>query len=112
MDYRMGVLLVMFDLPVTTEEDRRHATRFRKELLDFGFSMMQFSIYIRHCVTLERKEKYIRHIKNIAPANGRISCLFVTDKQWGAMETVFCWQPAKPHHKIAGEANPDQLTFW
>ena len=36
----------MFDLPVLTAPQRREATRFRKFLLDRGFSMVQFSVYV------------------------------------------------------------------
>jgi CRISPR-associated endonuclease Cas2 len=39
----------MFDLPVDTPGARRDYTKFRKGLLQDGFSMMQYSVYIRHC---------------------------------------------------------------
>ncbi len=34
-------VLSMFDLPTETKEQRRAYTRFRKDLLDDGFTMMQ-----------------------------------------------------------------------
>ena len=37
-------VMVMFDLPVVTTEQRREYTRFRKYLLKNGFVMMQESI--------------------------------------------------------------------
>lgn len=40
--------LVMFDLPVETKEQRREATRFRHDLLDWGFIMVQFSVYAKY----------------------------------------------------------------
>jgi CRISPR-associated protein Cas2 len=40
----MGWLMVAFDLPVVEDEDRKKASRFRNDLLDMGFTMMQESI--------------------------------------------------------------------
>ena len=39
---------VLFDLPVLTSAERKRATRFRNDLLDLGFEMVQFSV-IFHC---------------------------------------------------------------
>ena len=46
-------LIVMFDLPVMTKAERRAATQFRNFLLNDGYYMMQFSIYIRLCNGME-----------------------------------------------------------
>ena len=46
--YQIMWIFVFFDLPVTTKTERRKATRFRKDLLQDGFSMMQYSVYTRH----------------------------------------------------------------
>ena len=48
--YKMGWLMVAFDLPVKTKEERKRATDFRNFLLDDGFQMIQFSVYARPCV--------------------------------------------------------------
>lgn len=45
MTYRYMRVIVMFDLPVTTSENIREYTRFRKYLLKSGFIMMQQSVY-------------------------------------------------------------------
>ena len=47
--YRIMWLFVFFDLPTTTKTERRHAAQFRKALEKDGFSMMQYSVYVRHC---------------------------------------------------------------
>ena len=60
-------LLVFFDLPVTETEDRRIAARFRKDLLNEGFMMLQFSIYCRVCRGLDIVEREIRRIKKVLP---------------------------------------------
>lgn len=50
LNYKMGWLVVIFDLPVTTAEARREYTQFRDFLLNDGYLMIQFSVYARPCV--------------------------------------------------------------
>ncbi len=76
-------LFVFFDLPVQTKKERRAATRFRKDLLKDGFSMMQFSVYNRHCASRESAEVHIKRVKSFVPVKGQVSILAVTDKQYG-----------------------------
>ena len=76
-------LFVFFDLPVTTKNERRLATRFRKNLLKDGFSMMQFSVYNRHCASKESAEVHVKRVKSFIPQKGQVSILTVTDKQYG-----------------------------
>ena len=80
---RLMWMLVMFDLPVTEDVDRRRATKFRKFLLDEGFSMSQFSVYMRFCGTREKVNSYKRKIESNVPPNGNVSILCFTDKQYG-----------------------------
>lgn len=51
--YHIMWLFVFFDLPVTTKKERHDAALFRKNLEKDGFSMMQFSVYVRHCGSYE-----------------------------------------------------------
>ncbi len=76
-------LFVFFDLPVGTKKERRDASRFRKELVKDGFSMMQFSVYNRHCASKESAEVHRQRIKAMIPEKGQVSILTVTDKQYG-----------------------------
>lgn len=81
--YRVMWLFVFFDLPVETPKERKIATRFRKDLLKDGFNMMQFSVYIRHCVSNETAQVHIKRVKSLLPSKGLVSVLKVTDKQYG-----------------------------
>lgn len=76
-------LFVFFDLPVMSKPERRIATQFRKFLEKDGFSMMQFSVYVRHCASKESADVHVNRIRNNIPENGQISILAVTDKQYG-----------------------------
>ncbi len=79
-------LFVFFDLPVSKKEERKIATRFRKDLLDEGFMMLQFSVYCRVCRGQDIVEREIRRIKQVLPPKGNIRILQVTEKQYGNMQ--------------------------
>ena len=79
-------LLVFFDLPTETKRDRKAASLFRKRLLQDGFSMFQFSIYIRHCASRENATVHIKRVKSFLPEHGHIAILNITDKQFGMIE--------------------------
>jgi CRISPR-associated protein Cas2 len=88
-EYRIMWVLVFFDLPTETKTERKIYARFRKELLQDGFNMFQFSIYLRHCASKENAEVHIKRVKELLPEKGHIGILCVTDKQFGMMEIFF-----------------------
>ncbi len=91
--YHIMWLLVMFDLPVLTKKERKDAALFRKKLEKDGFTMFQFSVYIRYCGSLESAQVHIKRVKGFTPEKGHVSVLSITDKQysniiqiWGTIE--------------------------
>lgn len=84
--YRVMWILVFFDLPTVTQKERKIYTQFRKSLLKDGFTMFQFSIYLRHCPSRENATVHIKRVKNELPKEGQVGILCVTDKQFGMME--------------------------
>ena len=76
--FKMGWLVVAFDLPVMSKPQRKAATAFRDFLLDDGFQMMQFSVYVRPCVSFARQETHIDRIKKSIPPEGKVRAFFVT----------------------------------
>ena len=106
--FKMGWLIVAFDLPVTTKPQRKSATDFRKFLLDDGFHMIQYSFYARPMVTYARMKTHLARVKVHVPPKGSIRAIYVTRAQWerayvihGAPATV---QPP--------ERMPRQLELW
>lgn len=79
-------VLVLFDLPTETKKDRKVASRFRKSLIEYGFTMFQFSIYLRHCPSYENAQFQIKRVKGALPEYGKVGILYVTDKQFANME--------------------------
>lgn len=87
--YRVMWLFVFFDLPTNTKKERKAASQFRKRLLQDGFSMMQFSVYMRHCASLESAKVHSKRVGSFVPQKGKISILKITDKQFGLIENFF-----------------------
>jgi CRISPR-associated protein Cas2 len=71
-EYRIMWVLVFFDLPTETKKDRKAHALFRKRLIGNGFTMFQFSIYLRHCPSRENAEVHIKRVKNMLPEKGHV----------------------------------------
>jgi len=99
-------LYVMFDLPVGTKAERKAAAKFRKFLLDEGFEMAQFSVYLRFAVSKESAEAYISRVRSSLPSTGKVHIVVLTDKQY-ANARIFTGR--KREHR---SANPDQLALF
>ncbi len=80
--YRIMWIFTLFDLPTETKKQRKAYTLFRKALLKDGFTMMQYSIYIRHCMSFESAEVHIKKVEKNLPKEGKITILTITDKQF------------------------------
>jgi CRISPR-associated protein Cas2 len=93
--YRIMWVLVFFDLPTETANERKIYARFRKDILKDGFQMFQFSIYLRHCASSENAEVHIKRVKSILPAKGHVGIMTITDKQFGMMEIFRGREPAE-----------------
>lgn len=88
--YRNMWVIVMYDLPTETAIQRKNAAVFRKKILKLGFSMFQFSVYIKHERSLEEVEVTKNRIRNIQPPDGKLGIFFFTDKQFGKTEVIYC----------------------
>ena len=84
--------LVMFDLPVKTKRQRHAATVFRNMLLDMGYGMVQYSVYVRYTPTQS--------------GNGLVRILHISDHQWS---TAARFSSGK---REIEEETPDFLTLF
>jgi CRISPR-associated protein Cas2 len=108
----MGWILVIFDLPVTTDVQRREATKFRKFLLDDSYVMKQFSVYIRPCVSYEMMEKHTDRLRKAAPFEGHVTAFFLTDKQF-ELAINFVGDPTQDQgRRVTAPKMPPQIIFW
>jgi len=96
----------MFDLPVVEKAERKAATEFRNTLLDMGFEMTQFSIYMRFCTSQTQVDTYCRRVECALPEGGKVNILTFTDKQYERIVSYVgkAKQPAKK--------SPDQFELF
>jgi len=78
-------ILVFFDLPTQTPQERKIYTMFRRALLKDGYTMLQFSVYCRICNAEDTVDKHLRRIKSFLPRKGSVRLLQITDKQYQKM---------------------------
>lgn len=79
-------VLVFFDLPTETPEDKRNYRRFRKALISNGFIMLQESVYCRLLINAGAGEAAMDTVRKNKPPAGLVQMLTVTEKQFASME--------------------------
>ncbi|MGJ1285003.1 CRISPR-associated endonuclease Cas2 [Sphingobacterium spiritivorum] len=94
--YRIMWVLVLYDLPTETKVNVKDASRFRRSLLDDGFTLFQFSMYVRHCPSRENAEVHIKRVKLMLPKAGKVAIMCITDKQFGDIEIFFARNKEQP----------------
>lgn len=81
-------MLVFFDLPTLTNEDKRNYRAFRKVLIKNGFIMLQESVYCKLLTTPSVENSAKNLIRAHRPPNGLVQTLVVTEKQYAKMEFI------------------------
>lgn len=88
-------VIIMFDLPNTTYEDRSEYARFRKNLIKEGFLMMQESIYCKLVMNPLAAELVKQKVNRIKPRKGVIQALIITEKQYASIDYLLGGQNLK-----------------
>lgn len=88
MSYRYMRIIVFFDLPVGTAEERREYTKFRKLLIKSGFVMMQESVYSKIVLNQTAVDAVYAHLRKNKPPKGLVQLLTVTEKQFQKSELL------------------------
>ena len=81
-------ILVMFDLPVNTSQERRDYTVFRRYLIKSGFLMMQESIYCKLAQNPVAADAIIENVRKNKPGKGLVQVLKITEKQFSKIEYI------------------------
>lgn len=98
--------VVMFDLPVKTKPQRREASRFRKLLIDLGWHMAQYSVYVRYVPTGMSVSPEVQQVKTGVPPQGLVQIVAITDRQWSKAIRFINSAPTEQ------EEPPDLLTLF
>ena len=88
MSYRFMRVMVLFDLPMLSSEDRRVYSKFRRRLMKSGFMMLQESVYVKMALNTTQVNQIISEVKKIKPEKGVVQVLSITEKQFQNMEHI------------------------
>lgn len=102
--YRTMWILVFYDLPTETKRQIKQNGEFRDKLIQDGFEMFQYSIYIRHCDSVQNTEVHVKRVKNAMPEYGYVAILRVTDRQFAKIEAYY-------NKKMEQNENQQNLLF-
>ncbi len=88
MSYRFMRIIVMFDLPTETADNRKSYRQFRRGLIKNGFIMMQESVYTKLVITPTAQVSIYNTIRKMKPPDGLVQILTITEKQFSKMEYI------------------------
>lgn len=88
MSYRYMRVVVFFDLPTVTSDDKREYRAFRKFLIKKGFLMIQESVYAKIALNQTVAMNIEKSVRENKPKSGLVQMLTVTEKQFAKMEYV------------------------
>lgn len=80
--YKAMWLITLFDLPTDTPSARKAYANFRKTLIESGFTMMQYSVYVRYCSGEDKANTQRKKIQSALPDDGEVRIISITDIQY------------------------------
>lgn len=81
-------LIVFFDLPMISKNEVRIYNKFRKWLIENGYIMMQYSIYVKSFNNRDSCVKHIDILKRYVPKQGQIRIMMITERQYANIEII------------------------
>ena len=84
-NYRQMRAIIIYDLPMIDDEDKKIYRLFRKNIIKLGFYMIQYSVYTK---VLQNESSYLQlcnKVKTIVPDKGHIIIFKITEKQFSDM---------------------------
>ncbi|WP_255387544.1 CRISPR-associated endonuclease Cas2 [Listeria sp. ILCC792] len=78
-------MILMFDMPTDTAEERKSYRQFRRFLINEGFIMHQFSVYSKILLNGSANTAMVGRLNQHTPKKGLITLLTVTEKQFARM---------------------------
>lgn len=81
-------VVVLFDLPITTDQGKKEYRKFRKYLIKSGYVMMQESVYCKLAQNDTAADSLIENIRKNKPADGLVQVIKLTEKQFSRIEYI------------------------
>ncbi|MBP3223285.1 MAG: CRISPR-associated endonuclease Cas2 [Actinomycetaceae bacterium] len=105
---RIMRIIVMFDLPTASKEEKKKYALFRKFLLNDGYQMSQYSVYTRIALSRDNMESHIKRLQDHVPDVGEVTVLALTEKQYASRKILVNTKKPNPSEERVGE----QLTLF
>ena len=83
--YKQMRLILIYDLPMIEDEDKRIYQRFHNRLISIGFYMLQYSVYAKIIQNDQVYRQLTSKVSKMLPQKGNIALLKVTEKQYEDM---------------------------
>ena len=80
--------LIMYDLPMQTDNEILRYKNFRKKLIEKGYYQLQKSVYIIRSKTKEKIELADKQLSILAPKNSSVRSIILTDEQFQKMKII------------------------
>ena len=81
-------IIVLYDLPTLTKENRKDFRCFHKYLLGSGYYMLQFSVYVKLCHTFDYAQESAQKLEKNCPKIGNVRYFIITEKQFRDMKMI------------------------
>ena len=88
MSYRYVRIILFFDLPTESLENKREYRKFRKFLIKKGFLMLQESVYCKLALNQTVAKAVVNSVKSNKPKDGLVQLIVITEKQFSKMEYI------------------------
>lgn len=83
--YKQMRLILIYDLPVTEELDKKIYSRFHRNIIRLGFYMLQYSVYSKVIQNDTSMKQYMIKLERVIPERGHIILMKITEKQYQNM---------------------------
>lgn len=78
-------LILIYDLPVMDENDRKIYSKFHKNIIKLGFYRLQYSVYSKVIQNDTSMRQYMIKMEKIMPEKGSVIIMKITEKQYQDM---------------------------
>lgn len=81
-------IMIMFDLPIDSDREKREYTKFRRYLIKEGFIMMQKSVYTKLAINQTTTTLIRNRLEKNLPQYGLVQVLVITEKQFASIHNM------------------------
>ena len=83
-----AVLLLMYDLPAVSSDEKKELSKFRRNIKILGFVPMQESIYVKLLRHYSNVKIEVERVESIKPSNGLVQVLPLYLAEFKRLNTV------------------------